>query len=92
MAKRKYVYYSEIDRFGYTLQCIALSEEECKEAMINEYVKTYIKINGEDPREAWAKATVDNECIDDNYAAEDFARFFGELFIEKRELGVVEWS
>lgn len=101
MAKRKYVYFSEIDRFGYNLQCIALTEKDCKRAMIDEYVKAYKRENGTDPEEAyeWMKTNEDREDIEelDEYYdyetdAEYFSDFLEELYIEKRELGVVEWS
>lgn len=92
MANRKYIYYSEVDRFGYTLRCIALTEKECREAMISEYVRAYEQRNGENPKEVYEQLVANEEFIDDNYAAEDYARFIGELEIEKRELNKVEWD
>ena len=100
MAKRKYVYFGEIDRFGYTWQCITLTEEECREAMIAEYIRMYKKENGTNPKEAydWMEANKvreDLEELDEYYDyetdAEYFSDFLEELYIEKRELGVVEW-
>ena len=79
MAKRKYIYFCEVERFGYTLQVIGLTEEETRQAMINEYVKTYTKINGFDPREEIDERT-------------DYDVFIDELYVSKRELGVVEWA
>ena len=101
MAKRKYIYFSEIERFGYTLQCIALTEEECRKAMIDEYVKTYKYENKTDPKEAyeWMEANKDREDLEelDEYYeyetdAEYFSDFLEELYIDKRELGEVEWA
>lgn len=79
MAKRKYVYFGEVERFGYMLECIGLTEQETKEAMINEYVRAYKNKNGVDPREG------DDE--DKKY----YNNFIEDLSISKRELGVVEW-
>jgi hypothetical protein len=66
--ERKYIYFSEIERFGYTLQCIALTEEECKKAMVAEYVKVYKRENGTDPEEAykWMEANKNRENIEIN--------------------------
>ena len=100
MAKRKYIWYGEVDRFGYDLQCIALTEKECKRAMIDEYVKIYKKENGTDPEEAyeWMKKNENREDIEelDEYYeykedAEYFESFLEDLVIEQRELNVVEW-
>ena len=101
MAKRKYVYFGEVERFGYTLQCIASSEEECREAMINEYVTAYIRRNDANPKEAyeWMKKNEgrkDLKKLDEYYDYKDDASYFSvfldELYIEKREFGKVEWT
>ena len=86
MAKRKYIYFCEVERFGYTLQVIELTEEAARQAIINEYVSTYIKINGFDPR---IKEKFPSYEDDEN---NDFEVFINELNIEKRELGKVEWT
>ena len=84
MEKKKYIYFAEVERFGYTLQCIGLSEAEVKEAMINEYVKAYKRKNGTDPR--------DEDEIDPNWGYHYFTLFLGELYVEKREINKVEWT
>ena len=97
MANIKYVYYGASERFGYELQCIGLTEEEVRESLINEYVRVYTQRNGSNPKEAyeWVQENQDNEDMDDydEYSedAEYYETFIDELFIEKRELGVVEW-
>ena len=51
MSKAKKVYICELERFGYTLTAVGETEEQAKNAIIKEYVKTYKKWNdGEDPR------------------------------------------
>ena len=101
MAKRKYIYFCEVERFGYTLQCIALTEKECKRAMIDEYVRAYKQQNGTDPEEAYEwmrknKNRDDIEELDEYYEYEDDAEYFKtfleELNAEKRELNIVEWT
>ena len=80
MAKRKYIYFAEIERFGYMLQCVGLSAEEVKQAMIDEYIKTFKNCNdGIDPR--------DEDMKEDYYDV-----FLEELWIEKREINKVEWT
>lgn len=81
MAKRKYVYFSEMERFGYTLQVIALTEEEAKQAMIDEYIKAFKKDNFCDPRECHRESG-------ETY----FDTFLDELYVEKREFGKVYWD
>lgn len=84
MAKRKYIYFAEVDRFGYTLQCIGLTEEEVREAMINEYIETYkARNNGCDPR--------DEDEVDE-YGDHYYTVFLDELYVAKRERGKVEWT
>ena len=81
MAKRKYIYFCEIERFGYTLQVIGLTEKEARDAMIEEYVRVFQEENGEHP----------NESIKyDDRTYMDI--FLDELFVDKRELGKVEWN
>lgn len=101
MANRKYIYFSEMDRFGYTLHCISLTEKECREAMIAEYIRRYKYATDVDPKEAyeWMQANEgkeDIEELDEFYefkdAAEDFGDFLEELYIDKRELNKVEWD
>lgn len=75
------IWFSEIERFGYTLQCIGNSEKEVLDAMIDEYIKTYKKRNGVDP-------SVEEDADDKEY----YEVFLEELCIEKRELGKVEWT
>lgn len=79
MKNNNYVYFAEIERFGYTLQVIGRTEKECKDAMINEYVRTYKDENGVDPRKG--------DEIDKEY----FDTFMDEMNIEKREFGKIEW-
>ena len=83
MSKRKYIYFAEIERFGYTLQVIALTKEEAEEAMKEEYIRAFIDANGYDPR----------EDEDDYISGETYWEvFLDELHIEKRELNKVEWN
>ena len=52
MAKAKNsVWVGELDRFGYVLKTVGRTEEEAREALSNEYIKTYKDINGTDPKE-----------------------------------------
>ena len=77
MGKRKYIYLAEDECFGYILQCIGLSEEEVKEAMINKNEKKYKEENGID---------VENE---DEYL---LTTFIENLYVEKREINKVKWT
>lgn len=80
MAKRKYVYYAEIERFGYTLSTIALTEKEAKDAITEEYIKAFKDENGEHPNKSIA------------YGNRTYMDIFNdELFVTKRELGSVSW-
>lgn len=79
MAQLKYIYFCEIDRFGYTLQAIGLTEREARQAIIDEYIKTYIKNNGINPR----------TDPDGRY---DYNVFINELYVDKREIGAVVWT
>lgn len=83
MEKRKWIYFAEIERFGYTLQCIGLSEEEVRETMIKEYIETYMSRNGVDPRD---------EDEVDRYGNHYYSTFLEELYVEKRELNKVIWN
>ena len=83
MNKRKYVYFAEIDRFGYTLQVISLTKEEAEEAMKAEYIRVFTKENGYDPRE-------DNEDCGNGQTY--WETFLDELHVEKRELNMVKWN
>ena len=84
MAARKYIYFCETDRFGYTLQVIGRTEEEARQAMIEEYIKTYKRLNGVDPRDE------DISYYSDYRSYLDV--FLEELNVEKREFGKVEWT
>lgn len=91
MAKKKYVYFCETERFGYTLQVIGNTEEEAREAMIEEYIRTYKKWNdGANPRQEYLlKEEGSDEYNDED--ADCCATFIEELYVDKREYGVVEW-
>ena len=92
MAARKYIYFGEIYRFGYTLHCIDTSEEKVRNALIEEYVKTYKQRNcGSDPRKAYEL----RESGADDYDEEDaeyYKTFLDELYIQRREFGEVYWT
>lgn len=46
------VWLGELYRFGYTLQVVGRTEEEVRDALMREYVRTYKQINdGADPKE-----------------------------------------
>ena len=83
MAKRKYIYYGEIERFGYNLQVIGLTEKEVKDAMTKKYIEAFQHENyGKHPAEScfmWGNRTYMDVFLD-------------ELYIEKRELGKVYWD
>ena len=80
MAKRKYVYYAEIERFGYTLSTIALTEEEARDAITKEYVDSFKKENGKHPSKSIA------------YGDRTYMDIFNdELCVTKREFGKVAW-
>ena len=92
MAARKYVYFGEVDRFGYMLECIDTSEEKVRNALIEEYIRVYKQRNGSDPREAFElRESGADEDEYDNVDAEYYEHFLGDLVIQKRELGEVEW-
>lgn len=92
MSEMKYVYYGEIERFGYTLQCFGRTEEEVRNALIEEYVESYKKRNnGSDPRKAYElmqEESDDYDLCDALY----YETFLDELYIDRKELGHVEWS
>lgn len=92
MAARKYIYFGEIYRFGYTLHCIDTSEEKVRNALIEEYVKTYKKCNdGADPKSEYElKESGSDEYNSDD--AEYYEAFLDDLCIQKRKLGEVEWT
>lgn len=80
MAKRKYVYYAEIERFGYTLNVIGLTEEEARDAITKEYVDAFKKENGKHPSKSIA------------YGDRTYMDIFNdELCVTKREFGKVAW-
>ena len=81
MAARKYIYFCEVDRFGCTLQVIGRTEEEARQAMIDEYLKIYKKENGCHPKD-------DMFWSDRSY----WDVFLDELYVSKREFGKVEWK
>lgn len=94
MAARKYVYFSEIERFGYTLRCIGRTEDEVRNAMIEEYVKNYKATNdGADPRKAYEliKSGVD-ETDEYEIDASYYETFLEELYVDKVEFGNVKWA
>ncbi len=101
MANRKYVYFGMIDRFGYDINCIALTEKECRDAIIKEYIRVYKQENGTDPQKAynWMKEHEDDENIEEydeyyeyNEDARYFENFLEELIIAKQKLGKVCWA
>lgn len=77
MNNKQYVYFGEIERFGYTMHCIGNSEQEVKEALIKAYIESYKKVNGADPRKD---------------GTDYYDLFLDELYIEKREIGKVYWD
>ena len=92
MSERKYVYYGEIERFGYTLQCFGRTEEEVRNALIEEYVKSYKKRNnGADPRKAYELMQKESDDYDEDDALY-YETFLDELYIDKQEFGHVKWN
>ena len=83
MGKRKYVYFTEIERFGYIWQVISLTKEEAERAIKEKYIKIFTKENGYDPRDN------DEDCGNGQTYWETF---LDELIIEKRELNTVKWN
>ena len=78
MANRKYIYFCEVEKFGYMLQVIALT----KEAITKEYIKAFTANNGTSPKRV--KTDYSNRTYYDV--------FMDELNIERRELGKVVWN
>jgi len=82
MPANNYVYFGEIDRFGYTLQAIDTTEAKVRKALTDEYVRIFKRDNdGMHP----SKCKYDG---DRSY----MSIFKEELFIEKREFGEVTWT
>lgn len=82
MAKRKYIYYGEIERFGYNLQAFGLTEKEVRDAITEKYIEVFKDENdGEHPTESFMYN--DRTYMD---------VFLDELYIEKRELNKVYWN
>ena len=83
MAKKneQIIYICELYRFGYDLRVAGNSEEEVRNAMIKEYVKTYKKYNGTDPKK-------DEDRYGDTY----YDAMLNDLNIYKVTLGKVEWE
>ena len=82
MANRKYIYFCEVEKFGYMCQVIALTKEEVKEAITTEYIKAFTANNGTSPKRV--KTDYNNRTYYDV--------FMDELNIERRELGKVVWN
>lgn len=79
MAKKEKVYLATVDRFGYDLTVVGKTAWEAKSALLEEYRKQYIKINGSDPSE-------------DEYRGKTFQdRFLEDMNITEMELLKVVW-
>ena len=80
MAKKEKVYLATVDRFGYDLTVVGKTAWEAKSALLEEYRKQYIKINGTDPTEdEW----------DDDKSYQDL--FLEDMDITEMELLKVVW-
>lgn len=91
MTEADKIWFSETERFGYTLQCVGRTEKEVVNSIIEEYVRAYkIRNNGIDPRAEYLLKLKGSDEYDE-YAAEDFEVFRDELYVEEREFGKVEW-
>lgn len=83
MAKTKNsVWYGELDRFGYVLKVVGKTEEEVRDALSKEYIKSYKQINGSDPRK---DPTYFNESTYYDSAMED-------MNVWEMTFGEVEWD
>ena len=77
----KKVYLATLDRFGYTLQVVARSEEEAKTQLMAEYLKTYLKWNGgSDPREE-----------PNRWGGTDYTNAEEDIEVTEMTFGKVEW-
>ena len=85
------IYFGEIERFGYNLQCAGNSEAEVRKAMAGEYAAAYKSRNGGcNPEKEYLKKQEGRLC--DEEAADDYTTFLKELCIREMEPGHVEWS
>ena len=84
MAKAKNsVWLGELERFGYNLVVVGRTEKEVRDALAEEYIRTYKQINGDecDPREEYPYYS-DNSYFDE--AME-------EAYVREMPFGKVEW-
>lgn len=78
------VWYAELERFGYTLQTVAGTEKEAKDALLAEYIKAFKRYNdGQDPRRYKEFFVEDRTCYE---IAEE------EIYTTFMEFGKVEWN
>lgn len=78
------VWYAELERFGYTLQVVAGTEKEAKDALLAEYIKAFKRYNdGEDPRKCTEMYGEDRTYYE---IAEE------EIYATFMEFGKVEWN
>ena len=75
------IWLGELERFGYTLVVVGISEEEARESLLKAYEKTYRDLNDDaDPRE---------EYYDDGKSYYDVAA--EEMYVREMAFGSVEW-
>ena len=78
------MYMGTLYRFGYDLQCLCKTKEECKEKLMKEYERVFrLQNNDEDPREDIAYEYYSDLSYYDN-AKED-------IEIREYEIGKVGW-
>ena len=89
------VWMMELDRFGYTLRVMGRTKEEAEDAMREEYIRAYAKINGI-YEEAFAQAIGRSAlCGDPDEEDEDVACYraaFEDNEAHFYEFGKVEWE
>ena len=77
----KKIYLGQLERFGYMMTAIGTTRKEVEKTLLEEYMRSYEKINGADPREE--KAYGDDQTYYD--VAKD------ELYITEMTAGTVYW-
>lgn len=94
------VWCMELWKFGYCLRVVANTEDECLQAMQDEYIKTYAMRNGLEEskcRDALLSPILDEDGEVDEYDEyNEFAQYYRDAFedpdIRYYEFGKVVWE
>lgn len=94
------VWMMELDRFGYTLRVMGRTKEESEDAMREEYIRAYAKVNGLDESElraALARPVLDgdgelSEISPEGCFVLDFCAALNDAYENFYEFGKVVWE